>query len=149
MLRPRVLLYTTVLGAIVAAATLVVRSPLKMDVIRDRGSLAREVDDNHIENLYRLQIMNTEERVHRITLSVEGSSHLADIEIVADTPEHFITLQPVTMLVLPVRVRAVPHDTQGVQPIEFELRTVDGEGREIKVHEKSRFFVPSGWKPAR
>jgi polyferredoxin len=151
VMRPRVLVYGAILVAIGAAAlaSLWTRSPLRMDVIRDRAALAREIDDQHIENLYRLQIMNTDERAHRFTLSVEGSSHLAHIEVIADAPEHFITIEPVTTRLIPVRVQAVPHDTEGSQPIEFELKTVDGSGRDITLHEKSRFFVPPGWKGER
>ncbi|HEX7558569.1 MAG TPA: cytochrome c oxidase accessory protein CcoG [Usitatibacter sp.] len=144
VVRPRVLVYSAILGAIVvaAAAALWLRSPIKMDVIRDRGSLAREVDDAHIENIYQLRIMNTDERAHRFTISVEGSSHLAHVELLADTPEHFLEIGPVSARTVSVRVRAVPHDTEGSQPIEFELKTVDGEGPAVTLHEKSRFLIP-------
>lgn len=33
-----------------------------MDLIRDRGVMAREVEDGMIENAFRLQIMYTDER---------------------------------------------------------------------------------------
>ncbi len=146
VLRPRVLVYSAVLATIVGAAatSLWMRSPIKMDVIRDRGNLARELDDQHIENVYRLQVMNTDERAHRFTLSVEGSSHLGHVEIMADTPEHFFEIGPTSSRLIAVRVQAVPHDREGVQPIEFELRTADSDGPEITLHEKSRFMVPTG-----
>ncbi|HXZ49445.1 MAG TPA: cytochrome c oxidase accessory protein CcoG [Usitatibacter sp.] len=146
VLRPRVLVYSAVLAAIVAAtgAALWARSPIKMDVIRDRGSLAREVDDRHIENVYRLQIMNTEEQAHRFTLSVEGSAHLGHVELLTDAREPFFEIAPLATREVAVRVQAVPHDREGSQPITFELVTSDRGGREIHVHEKSRFIVPSG-----
>jgi polyferredoxin len=50
----------------------VVRTPLKLDVIRDRGSMGREVEDGIIENVYRLQIINTDERGHRYRISASG-----------------------------------------------------------------------------
>jgi polyferredoxin len=145
VMRPRVLVYAAILLAIsVAAATsLYLRSPLKMDVIRDRGSLAREIDERHVENVYRLQVMNTDERAHRFTLSVEGSSHLGHVEI-RDAPDAFFTIAPTSSRVITVRVQAVPHDAEGSQPIEFELKTVDGEGPLVTIHEKSRFYVPTG-----
>ncbi|HEY5801205.1 MAG TPA: cytochrome c oxidase accessory protein CcoG, partial [Burkholderiaceae bacterium] len=45
-LRPRVLVYTAVLWTFIAAtgAALVLREPLKFDVMRDRGALGREVE---------------------------------------------------------------------------------------------------------
>src|SRR6476661_4533117 len=60
-LRPRVLIYLAILLAIVTAfgLSLAMRTPLKMDVLRDRGAMGREVDGGVIENVYRLQIMNT------------------------------------------------------------------------------------------
>jgi len=143
--RPRVLIYTAVLGAIVAAAaaSLWMRSPLKLDVMRDRTAIASQVDDDHVENVYRLQVMNTDERTHRFTLSVEGSGHLAHVEIEADTLERFYTIEPTSARVIALRVRAAPHDAEGSQPIEFELKTVDGEGPAVTLHEKSRFMVPA------
>nr|WP_293410454.1 FixG Ig-like domain-containing protein [Piscinibacter sp.] len=37
------------------------RTPFRVDVVRDRGALARLVDDGQIENVYRLQMMNATE----------------------------------------------------------------------------------------
>jgi polyferredoxin len=61
--RPRVLIYSAVLVALSAAmiASLVLREPLKVDVIRDRAALSRIVAGGKLENVYRLQIMNATE----------------------------------------------------------------------------------------
>jgi hypothetical protein len=61
--RPRVLIYTGILVAITVAlgVSLYLRTPLKVDVIRDRGALARMVEQGRIENVYRLQLMNATE----------------------------------------------------------------------------------------
>ncbi|OFW45230.1 MAG: cytochrome c oxidase accessory protein CcoG, partial [Acidobacteria bacterium RIFCSPLOWO2_12_FULL_67_14b] len=79
--RPRVLVYTAIVwGVIVAAAIgLWVRVPLKVDVIRDRAAIAREVEGGQIENVYRLQIMNTAEAGRAFNIRVEGlpSLHVA------------------------------------------------------------------------
>jgi cytochrome c oxidase accessory protein FixG len=60
VLRPRVLVYSGVLVLICAAllTSLFMRTPFKVDVVRDRGALARQVEDGWVENVYRLQIMN-------------------------------------------------------------------------------------------
>ncbi len=47
-------------GALLVGS-LAVRMPFKVDVVRDRATLAREVEDGVIENIYRLQIMNAAE----------------------------------------------------------------------------------------
>ena len=63
VLRPRVLVYSAVLLVIAPAfvASLALRTPFKVDVVRDRGALARLVDEGRIENVYRLQMMNASE----------------------------------------------------------------------------------------
>ncbi|HEY6241084.1 MAG TPA: cytochrome c oxidase accessory protein CcoG, partial [Burkholderiales bacterium] len=77
--RPRVLVYSAILSAVTlgAALSLALRVPLKVDVIRDRASLSREVGGGTIENVYRLQIMNTEETPHRYRISASGIPTLA------------------------------------------------------------------------
>jgi polyferredoxin len=74
VLRPRVLVYTGVLMLIVGAlaASLLWRTPFRVDVIRDRGALARQVEEGAIENSYRLQLMNATEAVQRYRVHVEG-----------------------------------------------------------------------------
>ncbi|MDO8418613.1 MAG: cytochrome c oxidase accessory protein CcoG, partial [Rubrivivax sp.] len=73
-LRPRVLVYASVLVLILLALgiSLALRSPFKVDVVRDRGALARLVEDGWVENVYRLQLMNTTERVQRYRIQVSG-----------------------------------------------------------------------------
>jgi polyferredoxin len=72
--RPRTVIYTGVLLAIlsVTAGALALRNPLKVDVIRDRASLAREAAPGIIENVYRVQLMNTDETPRRYTIRAEG-----------------------------------------------------------------------------
>ena len=76
VLRPRVLVYTGILLVICGAlaASLVLRSPFKVNVVRDRAALARLVEDGHVENSYRLQIMNATEQVQRYRVSLPAWS---------------------------------------------------------------------------
>jgi len=142
VLRGRVLVYTSVLAAIAIAAgtSLWMRAPVKMDVIRDRASLAREVEDGRIENVYRLQLMNTEERTRRVSIAVGGAPALGALEILAEAQP--IELGPTTTRLVTVRVRAEPATGRGSQPIEFTLDSHDADGRPFTLREKSRFLVP-------
>ncbi|WP_336695850.1 cytochrome c oxidase accessory protein CcoG [Delftia acidovorans] len=72
--RPRVLIYGTALVAISTAmvASLALRTPLKVDVVRDRGTLSRIVAGGRIENIYRVQIGNATEQDQRYVLSASG-----------------------------------------------------------------------------
>jgi len=135
--RLRVVIYSAVLVAIIVAtgASLWLRVPIKMDVIRDRASLARETDDGRIENVYRLQLMNTEEREQRVTLGARAASGLERVELEAGTQP--VVLAPLATRMIPVRVRAAPGALHGSQAIELTL-----EAGEHRLVEKTRFLVP-------
>ena len=135
--RPRVVIYSVVLLVLVAVFffTLLTRTPLKMDVIRDRGSMGREVEDGMIENVYRLQIMNTDEAAHRYRLSVSGIEGIA----VQGVPE--VSLLSTESRGVPVNIR-IPAGVGeiGSNKIQFTLTDVDNP--DIQVREKAVFFVP-------
>jgi cytochrome c oxidase accessory protein FixG len=137
VLRPRVLIYTALLGVLVTAlfGTLALRTPLKLDVIRDRGSMGREVEDDQIENVYRLQIMNTGEAAHRYKLEVEGLKGARVVE------NDVIEVAGATTRAVAVRVR-VPSGVgkRGSNKIEFELTALDEPS--MHVEEKAVFIVP-------
>lgn len=73
ILRPRVLFYSGILaaGLVMFVAALALRPPLKLDVIPDRAP-ARMTQSGEIENVYRLQVMNMDERPHRVKIAVSG-----------------------------------------------------------------------------
>lgn len=135
--RPRVLIYSAALLVIVSVffGTLLTRTPLKMDVIRDRGAMGREVENGLVENVYRLQIMNTDEAPHRYRISVTGieSIHLetaAEVELGATESRG-----------VPVTVRiAQGKGNKGSNKIRFDLHAVDNP--QFHVTEKAVFFVP-------
>ncbi len=137
ILRPRVLIYSALLGLIVAGfgTALALRTPLKLDVIRDRGSMGREVGDGQIENVYRLQVMNTAETAHRFRISVSG------IATVRLAEQDDVPLDGATTRAVPVRVVADRGELKpGSHPIVFELTAVDQPS--LKVTEKAVFIVP-------
>ena len=135
-LRPRVLIYSAILLAIVIAigVTLFTRVPLKVDVIRDRGSLSREVDGRWVENIYRLQIMNTQEVPHRFVIRASGADTLQVAE--GDAVE----VPGASTRMLPVRLRVeMGKLAPGAHKIEFDVVAVDNAA--IAAHERSIFLV--------
>jgi cytochrome c oxidase accessory protein FixG len=84
MARPRVLVYSAILALIVGgvAVSLARRLPFKVDVVRERASLARWVEDGAVENVYRLQIMNATERPQRYQIEVDGGVALSGLQLV-------------------------------------------------------------------
>lgn len=136
-LRPRVLIYTAILGLIVSAfvVTLMMREPLKFDVIRDRGSMGREVEDGMIENVYRLQVINTSESPQQYRISVAG------IDTIKLATAELVSLQPTESRAIPIRVR-VDHGKgkPGSNRIQVTLDSVNDES--VSVTEKAVFIVP-------
>jgi cytochrome c oxidase accessory protein FixG len=136
-LRPRVLVYGMILLAIVAGVlgSLATRTNLKVDVIRDRGSMGREVEDGMIENVYRLQIMNTDERPHRYRISVNG------VDSIAMASGDQVALPATASRAVPVRVR-IDHGKgeKGSNKITFTVRALDED--DLAVTEKAVFIVP-------
>jgi cytochrome c oxidase accessory protein FixG len=136
ILRPRVLIYVGILAVIVAAAgaSLYVRVPLKVDVIRDRAALAREVEGGRIENVYRLQIMNTTEGARTFEIAVAG---LPALQLASETR---VVLGATESRMVPVRLRAEPGlAAAGSHRIEFSVRATDDE--RVAVSEKSVFIM--------
>ena len=142
VLRPRILVYGLVLAAIVAGlgTSLALRRPYRVDVIRDRGTLAREVEGGRIENVYRLQLMNASEQVQHFSVRVAGIPGAA----IASKAE--IDVEPTESVWLPVRVQVPPDEAQalgpGAHPLHFEIARGADAGREAPLSEKSTFVVP-------
>jgi polyferredoxin len=130
-----VLVYTSILGAVVIAAALSLwlRVPLKVDVIRDRAAISREVEGGLIENVYRLQIMNTTEAERRFEVRAAG---LPGIHVVS---EPSVAVDAAASRMVPVRVRVPPGAAPGTHAIEFVVTALDDEG--VAVREKSVFIV--------
>jgi len=135
-LRPRVLVYTAILGAIVAAAsaTLWLRVPLKVDVIRDRAAISREVAGGFIENVYRLQVMNTTEKDRRFRVNVEG---LPSAVIAGDATVEMAGAST-RMATVKVRVK-VGELPAGTHKLRFVVDAQDDA--HVVVSEKSVFIV--------
>jgi cytochrome c oxidase accessory protein FixG len=74
VLRPRVLIYGGLLSALIVGfvVTVAMRSPVSLDVIRDRNSLYRLTDDGQVDNVYTLRILNKTEKERRFELEVDG-----------------------------------------------------------------------------
>jgi cytochrome c oxidase accessory protein FixG len=135
-MRPRVLIYSGILLLITATVfiSLFLRTPLKVDVIRDRGALARMVEQGRIENVFRLQLMNITETPQRYTVSVAG---LPGITLAS---EHEFEVLPAEVRSAVVRVQIPPGATPGSYPIDFDIQAMGNE--DVRVTEAAAFLVP-------
>ncbi|MEY4121530.1 MAG: hypothetical protein RLZZ457_368, partial [Pseudomonadota bacterium] len=84
LMRPRIQIYTMILSAIVIGllVSLSLRTPFKVDVVRDRSTLSRITEYGTLENVYRLQIMNAAEHLQTYRILVRG---LPQLKITTET----------------------------------------------------------------
>ncbi|MBU0917696.1 cytochrome c oxidase accessory protein CcoG [Aquabacterium parvum] len=141
--RPRVLIYTAILAAVVVAflSSLYSRPPFRVDIVRDRGTLARVVDEGFVENVYRVQIMNASENTQRYRVGVEQLS-----QPLVDGGQDLV-LGPAEARWVPIAVRVSPEaaarmgsGAHGVTILVEQLR--QGSQPQVDVREKSTFMVP-------
>jgi cytochrome c oxidase accessory protein FixG len=134
--RPRILVYTSILLGIVVAifVSLAMRTPFKVNVVRDRGVMARVVEAGKTENVYRLQVMNATEHDQHYKFTVSG---LPSLVITSDTTFKVESTKAITV---PVRVQAPFGIAEpGSHEIHFEIESLDSPG---KLSEKSTFIIP-------
>ena len=146
--RPRVMIYIGIMSVLMMAfvVSLFLRNPLRMDVMRDRGALAREVDGTMIENIYRLQIMNSSENPMRVKIQATG---LPNMHVLNSQGQEVgeLVLNPSSNLLIPVKVRVLIEDVEtGNHLIHFEIEGQEegpyASGKLRGRDEKSSFIVP-------
>jgi cytochrome c oxidase accessory protein FixG len=145
-LRPRVLIYGAVLSAasVTFAASVAMRSPFKFDVVKDRGALARVVEEGAVENVYRIQIMNRTEAPQTYRVAASGIDGLEVVAMPASAGPAAVTSTSVSLR-LPFVVaqglagRSVPvmFAVTGVEPTSGT-----SADRSAIQFEKSTFFIP-------
>jgi cytochrome c oxidase accessory protein FixG len=142
--RPRTIVYMCILGAVLIgfAVSLATRTTLRFDVIRDRGALGREVPGGMIENVYRLQFINTAEEELVLKLTASG---LPEIDVLTtDGNASTIRIEPASNRLVPIVVRVpVGQADPGLHDIEFHTEGESGEGRKVTATERSSFYIPN------
>ena len=147
ILRPRVLIYIAFITVLTSAflISLLTRNPLRVDVMRDRGALAREVDGVRIENIYRIQIMNASENKMNVQLKASGLSDLRILNSQGDLLTE-VAVGPASNLLIPIKVSTtVGAHESGNYPIYFDVIGQELSGSELIIRtrdEKSSFIIP-------
>jgi len=135
--RPRLFVYGALLtfATGIIAYSLLTRTPLILDVIRDRNALYREVRGDWVENAYSIKVINEDEKAHHYRLQAAG---IAQLELV--TPAGLIDVAPGSVANVPVRLQAPAASAQGVHPITLRITAQDAPS--IVRTEKTRFIGP-------
>jgi len=138
VIRPRMMVYGALLMVLVGAlvSSMALRTPIILDVIRDRNSLYRELPGDLIENIYTIKIINQSNDARVFKLSVEGVEGI-HLDGVSDE----VAVDGGAVLSLPVRVRVQRANAHGIMKIDFIAEALDDSG-DMRV-EDSRFLAPS------
>jgi cytochrome c oxidase accessory protein FixG len=143
ILRTRVIIYAAVLLSLMAAVGIGIagRTPLALDVIRDRNALYRETSEGLVENVYTLKLINMDDKEHRYEFEVAG---IDGLELDLTSPQ--IPVSAHEVLSVSARVRADPSALERTSStITFTLQSVDDAS--MRVEEEARFLGPG--TPAR
>ena len=134
--RPRVLGYGAVRLTLAVAmmVSLVTRTPLKVDVVRDRTAIARLVPGGKLENVYQLQIMNATETPQHYRISAQG------LEGLTLAPDSTVQVPATGARWVSVQLQ-IPYGSAapGSHPIHFTVQALE---HPAQVQEKATFLVP-------
>ena len=136
--RPRVLIYAALLVALVAilVTSLATRTPIILDIIRDRNTLYRELPGDIIENTYTLKLINQHAEAREFRLEVGGVDRIS----LDGVPQPLI-VEGGDVMSLPVRTRVPREASYGIMDIQFTVTAADDPS--VAVTEDSRFLGPT------
>jgi cytochrome c oxidase accessory protein FixG len=139
-LRPRVLVYAGILLALGTGfvVSLALRTPVSLDVIRDRNALYRILPAGGVENVYSLRILNKDTVPHRFAVTVEPQDAFAvDAEAVMVAAGDVAT-RAARVRLAPQALASAPRD------VNFIIRAEDSPA--LKASHVSRFITPEAGK---
>jgi len=138
LVRPRVLIYAALLGVLITGwiTAVALRSPVSLDVIRDRNSLFRLTDDGYVDNVYTVRILNKTEHERDFVIEAAGASPLTLV-----SAEHVYRVPSGAVYSVPLRVRRAAYDPLGAETIRITVRAVDDPA--IHKTTDARFLAPA------
>jgi polyferredoxin len=140
VLRPRMFVYATLLVVLIVGlvTSMATRTPIILDVIRDRNSLYRELPGDVIENIYTIKVINQADRERSFIVGVSGVEGIA-LDGVGE--DDIVNVDGGGVLSLPVRARVHRDNAYGIMAIKFSVTATDDESDSIE--EDSRFLGPT------
>ena len=116
------------------SATIFLRVPLELDVIRGRGQLYQEIPGGLVQNTYTVKIINMADDAQTFRLSVDG---VPDARL---APDELIRVEGGEIYELAVSVQTNPDQLQSTNTgIEFTVESADGS---VRARSDSSFIGP-------
>ncbi len=140
VLRPRIILYSA--GLLLIAVALVVaialRTPIELDILRDRNALFNETGEGWIENVYTLKLINMVDKPQRFRITVAGPASLK----LVSTEGNELLVESGGVRAVPVSLQANPADlTERSTRVEFTMESLDDP--KIHLTRVGRFLGPT------
>ncbi len=134
LLRPRVLIYTSLLLVISAvfAYSLASKPGFMVDIMRDRNIMYRETNEG-VENLYQLHLSNATETTQHYQIQASGLTGLSV------QSEQNITITAAGEALVPLSIRLTHPEKTGSQQIRLEV-TAQPSGETVV--SKTTFYTP-------
>lgn len=145
LLRPRTLIYAALLMIACAGllTALILRSPLQIDILRDRNTLFRVVDSNTIENIYRIKVLNKSAVEQRYRIEAIGLNNAQANWHQQQTDQGSATLPAGAIGDFTVSIRQPLQALSGrSQTIELQVTEMLGENPK-SVSKETRFWGPA------
>jgi len=139
--RPRIFVYSAILLGLVIAMmwSLLARIPVGVDITRDRNILYREAANGNLENVFKIRIMNQDDKAHVFVISLEGFPgailDLDEKETLVESGEIVDTL---------VRVQASEEIIKN-RSTNIILRATATDDEKLTDDEDARFIAPADW----
>ncbi|WP_188687663.1 cytochrome c oxidase accessory protein CcoG [Silvimonas amylolytica] len=135
--RPRVLMYGVILLVVlvITLISLARHQPVKVNIARDRVALVREAEDGMLENSYRLQIENADEKNHVYTIRAEG---LDGIKVLVDGG-NAVSVSATGQEDVGVRLHVDAHNASAGSHLVYFIVTAKDDPK-IETREKASFI---------
>ena len=137
LLRPRPVIYGAILTGLSALFLYMLsqRTPLALDVIRDRNQLYRE-SAGLIENVYTLKVINMDHIAHEYALTAEG---IPDLELRMDGGPILVASGNVIDVAVGLRAR---EDALKARSNDITFRLTATDNAELTMAERAKFLGP-------
>ncbi len=137
IIRPRIVIYFCILTILSAVFlfTMLTRSVIDLNIIRDRNQLFRETQ-GYIENIYTLKLINKDSVAHQFVVTADGIDGL-----ILKKDKEAVKVAAGDVVELPVRLRAREDDLAGQRTeVFFNLTAEDTE--DMSIRQKASFIGP-------
>ena len=139
ILRPRIVLYSAGLLLITVALVVAIalRTPIELDILRDRNALYNETSEGWIENVYTLKLINMVDQPQRFRVTVAGPKSLK----LVSSEGNELLVESGGVRAVPVSLQANPADlAERSTKIEFTMESLDDPT--IRLTRVGRFLGP-------